>query len=245
MRADRTRKPLIGLPDAPNKNEGAAAWKDTLHRRPAVPRRRGCEAWWDHNRLKVEAGIKPGPRHKIGGTMRYIIGIDPGITGAVAFLNGDDVTIFDTPYFTVKGKKSKTTGKPSQRKIYDDDGMAGIISDLLYDEDGRGIVPNYSCHCFIEKVGAMPGEGAVGAFSFGCGWGIWRGILAGNRIPRTFVTPQAWKKEIMKGISDKTAARVRASQLFPRQAHLFKLAKHDGRAEAALIAKYGQLFLGR
>lgn len=39
--------------------------------------------------------------------------------------------------------------------------------------------------------------------------------------------------------ADKAAARHRASQLWPGLADSFALVKHDGRAEAALIALHG------
>ena len=118
-----------------------------------------------------------------------IIGIDPGKTGAVAklFCNIEGVTfasVHDTPYID----------------DYDEDGMAR----LLGDED--------ETHVFLEKVGAMPGQGVVSMFNFGKGYGIWRGILGALYRPRTFVTPQAWKKEMMQGIKDKDAARPRAIQ---------------------------------
>lgn len=145
--------------------------------------------------------------------------------------------IVDTPTFQVENGKSKKTGKMKKKTIFDDDQMATVLNPYVL---GDGV------HCFIEKVGAMPEQGVTSMFGFGCGWGIWRGILAAYRIPRTFVTPQAWKKVIMEGISskdDKNAARMRASQLFPRCAHLFERTCDDGRAEAALIAKYGQLQL--
>ncbi len=163
-----------------------------------------------------------------------IIGIDPGIYGAVAIVKGDTLRIYDTPFFEVKGAKSKKTGKEKTKRVYDEDGMAEILRPYIL---GVGV------HCFIEKVGPMPKEGVVGAFSFGCGWGIWRGILAAHSIPRTFVVPQMWKKKMMEGISDKDAARMRACQLFPQYTHLFAKKKDVDRADAALIAKYGQMIL--
>jgi crossover junction endodeoxyribonuclease RuvC len=75
-------------------------------------------------------------------------------------------------------------------------------------------------------------------FSFGFSAGLVDGVLAGLGIPTTYVTPQSWKRAA--GLtSDKSAVRLRAAQLFPDMAKHFARVKDDGRAEAALIARYG------
>ena len=152
-----------------------------------------------------------------------IIGIDPGQTGAVAILYGDSgVTIWDTPTEIVKkGKGTKTEYLPAE------------MAALLY------VLPS-GCHCYLEKVGAMPGQGVTSMFNFGKGYGLWIGILAALNIPYTLVTPQAWKKDIMAGQSDKDAARGRAQQLFPKVASQLSRKKDIGRADALLIAEYGR-----
>lgn len=160
----------------------------------------------------------------------YIVGIDPGLDGAVAIMCTETgkIEITDTPTTTYKsGKKNK--------RMFLAQEMANI---LIPAEMGVGT------QVFIEQVSAMPGQGVTSMFGFGKGYGIWIGICAALRIPTTFVTPQRWKKEIMAGIPDKTAARIRAQQLFPAVAPVMKLVKHDGRAEALLIAEYGRRSLG-
>jgi hypothetical protein len=54
----------------------------------------------------------------------------------------------------------------------------------------------------------------------------------------TLVPPRRWKSALQVPAS-KDAARFRASQLLPQAAHLWPLKKHDGRAEAALLAVFG------
>ena len=81
-------------------------------------------------------------------------------------------------------------------------------------------------------------EGTVGAFSFGRGVGLLEGILAANFIPTTQITPAVWKKA-MQCPGDKDQARARASDVLPRHAGKWPLKKHDGRAEAALLAVHG------
>jgi hypothetical protein len=43
---------------------------------------------------------------------------------------------------------------------------------------------------WLEKVHTMPGEGPVGAFSFGRTYGLIRGICCANFLPINDVTPQ-------------------------------------------------------
>lgn len=151
---------------------------------------------------------------------RVIVGIDPGKTGAIATLrDGKLVSVEDMPTIEIL-----VSGKKRDRQ------SAAALSDLLADES--------ISHVFLEQVGVRPMEGAVGAFSFGRGFGQIEGILAAIRIPHTLVTPQVWKKKL--GVpADKGGARLFASRLFPDHAKLFARVKDDGRAEAALIAYYG------
>jgi hypothetical protein len=100
---------------------------------------------------------------------------------------------------------------------------------------------------YIEEVNASPQMGVVSAFSFGEGKGILLGVAAAMGVPTTLVKPTQWKKQ-MRVPADKRASVQRASQLFPAVAPLFKGPRggvFDGRAEAALIALYGAMELGR
>jgi len=154
-----------------------------------------------------------------------IIGIDPGVTGAVAIISRSGVGLYDTPTALVKvGKTARTEYMPAE--------MAALL---------RG---ERNAHVFIEKVGAMPGQGVTSMFGFGKGFGLWLGILSALEIPYTLVTPQAWKKLMMSGMADKDAARTRAQQLFPGAAAALSRKKDIGRADALLIAEYGRRTLG-
>ena len=150
-----------------------------------------------------------------------LMGADPGLSGALAFLDTDsgDLEILDMPTL-----KAGTGGK----RIID-------LATLAREIDARS---DYVRHAFVEAVSTRPGEGAVGAFSFGQGFGALCGIIVANFIPRTFVRPAVWKKAL--GVpAAKDAARDRASQLLPQHAAQWARVKDDGRAEAALIAYYG------
>jgi hypothetical protein len=65
-----------------------------------------------------------------------------------------------------------------------------------------------------------------------------RGIISANFIPVEYIRPQKWKKAL-RVPANKDAARQRANEIFPKFADQWSKKKWDGRAEAALIAKYG------
>jgi hypothetical protein len=145
---------------------------------------------------------------------RVILGIDPGKTGALAF------------YFTAEPFRVAVEDMP----IVNDKVNAPLLSDILWKYG-----PTYAV---IEAVGARPGQGVSSMFNFGVSYGIAIGVLGTRAVPLHFVTPAKWKKHF--GLSsDKEQSRAKAIQLFPACSSSFARKKDDGRAEAALIAKYG------
>lgn len=156
----------------------------------------------------------------------FVLGCDPGLSGALAFYRPDTGALqtHDMPTLAAgKGQKSA--------RIIDRAALASML-----DRDDIA-------HAWVESVGARPGEAPNRAFTFGLGYGVLLGILAANFIPLTLVTPNAWKKALRVPAS-KEGARARASELLPRHAGQWPLAKHDGRAESAMIALYGARQLG-
>ena len=151
-----------------------------------------------------------------------IIGIDPGLKGALAVWDGELLAIEDMPIV-----KAKSRGN--------DLNLPGLVD--IFDILGHG-----ADHAFIEQVSAMPGQGVSSTFKFGSVYGATRALVMANRIPMTLVHPSKWKPEF--GLTkDKEVSRARALELFPRFSHLFSLKKHSDRAEAALIALYGRNML--
>jgi crossover junction endodeoxyribonuclease RuvC len=150
-----------------------------------------------------------------------ILGIDPGLSGALAFLETrtNTIEVVDMPTVTVmRNRKEKREVSPQ------------LVADI--------VVKRHVEAAFLEKVNAMAGQGVSSVFSFGRSAGIIEGVLAAFDIPTTLVTPQAWQKAM--GVRDgKDGSRERAMQLFPASAELFQRKKDDGRSDASLIAKYG------
>lgn len=152
--------------------------------------------------------------------MSYVIGIDPGINGAIAiFRDGVLHRLIDMPTLEID------SGKTKKRHI-SAAGLATILNVFISDAD---------CHVVTERVTARPGQGVTSMFNFGRSAGIIEGVVAALLIPNTYVTPQAWTKAVGRA-AGKDASRMRAMELFPTRAELFKRAKDDGRADAALIA---------
>jgi crossover junction endodeoxyribonuclease RuvC len=92
-------------------------------------------------------------------------------------------------------------------------------------------------HCFIENVHAMPAQGVSSSFQFGRMFGAVE-MIANNLCEREphYVTPQKWKGYF--GLSrDKHASMMKATEFYG--AEHWGLKKHEGVAEAALIATWG------
>lgn len=152
--------------------------------------------------------------------MKTILGIDPGMSGALAIYDGTELIIHDMPTFEITKGKNK-------RKRIDVSALKRIVETCDFDT-----------HAFIEQVSAQPGNGAAAAFTYGFGCGVIEAVVQCCGLAFTYAPPQTWKKA-MSCPKDKDAARHRASQLLPKFAHCWDLKKHDGRAEASLIALYG------
>lgn len=149
----------------------------------------------------------------------YYIGIDPGITGAIAVLdsNAKFVTLIDMPVMA-KGKgHSKIKNQVNPVALYE------------------SLAPYKSSIALLEQVNAMPAQGVSSMFSLGDTFGSIRSVLATLYIPVELVSPQTWKK-FYKLPADKEIARAKAIQLFP-EASLHRK-KDSDRAEALLMAKY-------
>ena len=155
--------------------------------------------------------------------MSFVIGIDPGASGAVAILERDGslVQVFEMPAVEVK------VGKAMKRRVSPEMLAAEL---RLYNVSGTV--------AFIEQVAAMPGQGVSSMFAFGESFGLAKGVLAGLAIPVQTVLPGKWKRALALN-AGKDASRAKAAALWPQHAGEFRRVKDDGKAEAALIAHWG------
>lgn len=154
-----------------------------------------------------------------------IIGVDPGISGALVMLDPATMRIWkwtDMPVIEAGGKRTVSATM-----------LALTIAEWasLASATGRRL------QAIVEEVGAMPGQGVTSMFSFGRSFGTLIGVLAGTGVATEFARPAAWKKGA--GLTkDKGAARKAAQERFPDAAGVFAQVKDDGRAEAALLARW-------
>lgn len=145
--------------------------------------------------------------------MKMILGVDPGMTGALALADvetGDLHSVIDMP--TIENRV---------------DGVAIRMWLNKFDID----------YAVIEKVHSMPQQGVASTFKFGAAYGLVLGVVEGLGIPVTLVSPSKWKKDLEVG-SDKEIARAAALEEWPTSNFIFKRKKDHGRAEAALLTKW-------
>lgn len=144
-----------------------------------------------------------------------VIGIDPGVSGAIALVSPKGtVLVHDMPVMKL-GKSSRVNA-------------AHLSSLLSAARDG---------HAVIEHVAAMPKQGVVSVFSFGHAAGVVEGVLPALGISYELVRPAVWKRHFKLIGADKEASRAKAIQLYPNAPLDRK--KDAGRAEAILLARYG------
>ena len=157
------------------------------------------------------------------------MGVDVGILGGIAVLdNGKLVAVYDMPTVDVP-YKNKT------RKEVDPFGLHKI----LFENNPDRIV--------VESVNAFKGQGVTSMFRFGESFGIVKGVAASYvfRDHLIFVKPQAWKRKMNLLKTEKDDARILCLEMFASNKEWFKLKKHSGRADAALIAMSAYLDLNK
>jgi hypothetical protein len=161
------------------------------------------------------------------------LGIDVGVTGAIACLreDGSCVDVIDLPvgYTQVEGG----TGK----KVRQVDCIA--LRDII-----RKLRGGEQAFAVVEKTQATPTLGVVTAFSMGMQLAS---VIDGVRLGGCgygLVAPQSWKRgmglmDSSKSYSEKKRASLKmARELYPRAP--LDYACNDGRAEALLIAHWHQ-----
>ncbi len=153
-----------------------------------------------------------------------IIGIDPGISGSICFLeNGKVIDVVEMPTMA-EGKKNKRQVNGSQ--IYNE-----ILKRISKTE-------KHDIRIIIEQVSAMPGQGVTSMFNFGQSFGILKGICSAMQLPMYFVRPAKWKKYFGLIKTEKDASRTRAIEMFPYFSSQLSRKKDSNKADAILIASF-------
>ena len=153
-----------------------------------------------------------------------IIGIDPGISGAICFFEDGQVKeIIDMPVMA-EGKKNKRQ----------------INGPQVYNEILKRInnFPKKDIMVVIEQVSAMPGQGVTSMFNFGQSFGVLKGICSAMQLSMFFIRPAKWKKYFSLIKTEKDASRTKVIEIFPYISNGLSRKKDSNKADAVLIASF-------
>ncbi len=151
-----------------------------------------------------------------------IIGIDPGLSGAIAVLHNKKViNMYDMPVMA-EGKKNKRQLNSSQ--------LVNILTDNINGDEEAIVV--------VEQVNAMPGQGVTSMFNFGQTFGAIKGVCAALKLPIFFVRPSKWKKHFELINSSKDASRTKVIEMYPTLSSQLAKKRDVNKSDAILIAKF-------
>ena len=151
-----------------------------------------------------------------------IIGIDPGLSGAIAILENNKVLeIFDIPVMS-EGKKNK--------KQLNSALLVSLLRENIHNNEEVAVV--------VEQVNAMPGQGVTSMFNFGQTFGAIKGICAALDLPIFFVRPSKWKKHFELINSSKDSSRTKVIEMYPKLSNQLAKKKDVNKSDAILIARF-------
>lgn len=151
---------------------------------------------------------------------RFLIGIDPGLSGGIAVLDGSGELCNAIAFEKLSNHE---------------------IAEWLE----RYAASGFPVKAALEKVGAMPGQGVCAMFTFGTSYGFLQGLLAAHKVSYIDVTPQKWQKRLGIPPKQKEATKTEFKRLLQAKAHqrwphkISEITKAV--ADAALIAEYLRL----
>ena len=151
-----------------------------------------------------------------------IIGIDPGLSGAIAVLEDIKVlNLFEMPVMA-EGKKNKRQLNSAQ--------LVNIIKENTNGDEEIAVI--------VEQVNAMPGQGVTSMFNFGQTFGAIKGVCAALGLPIFFVRPSKWKKHFELINSSKDASRTKVIEMYPSFSKQLAKKKDVNKSDAILIARF-------
>lgn len=158
---------------------------------------------------------------------RWVLGIDPGLSGAFVLTNGEVVEVFKMPI--------NKSGKDQEVSYI---GVYHLLSNLRETYFGINV--------YLERAVSF-GMGTKSAFNYGRGFAAIEIAIHTLLLPVTYVEPQKWTKQMHQGISadlkPKAKSLVAVNRLFPKLVKQLptntKGALLDGPVDALLIAAWG------
>ena len=151
-----------------------------------------------------------------------IVGIDPGLSGAIAILEDNKVlSLFDMPVMS-EGKKNKKQLNSAQ--------LVNILRENILNSEDIAVV--------VEQVNAMPGQGVTSMFNFGQTFGAIKGVSAALNLPIFFVRPSKWKKHFELINSSKDSSRTKVIEMYPSLSSQLSKKKDVNKSDAVLITRF-------
>ena len=151
-----------------------------------------------------------------------IIGIDPGLSGAIAVMEDNKVlNLFDIPVMS-EGKKNKRQLNSSH--------LVNLIKENIEQNEEVAVV--------VEQVNAMPGQGVTSMFNFAQTFGAIKGVCAALELPIYFVRPSKWKKHFELINSSKDSSRTKVIEMYPSLSSQLAKKKDVNKSDAILIARF-------
>ena len=127
-----------------------------------------------------------------------IVGIDPGLSGAIAILEDKKVlNVYDMPVMA-EGKKNKRQINSAQ--------LVNLLRENNENDEELVVI--------VEQVNAMPGQGVTSMFNFGQTFGAIKGVCAALNLPIFFVRPSKWKKHFELINSSKDSSRTKVIEMY-------------------------------
>ena len=151
-----------------------------------------------------------------------IIGIDPGVSGAISVLDDKQViNVYDMPVM-IDGKKNKKQVNGAQ--------LTFLLREKINLKKEIVVV--------VEHVTAMPGQGVTSMFNFGQSLGVIKGVCAALELPIYLIRPMKWKKHFDLLKTNKDASRTKVIQIYPSLSPQLSKKKDSNKADAILIGLY-------
>lgn len=153
-----------------------------------------------------------------------VLGIDIGLTGAIAAIDHVSAAVEDMPTQPLPGDRQV-------KREVDPRALMLLVRQLVR--------PGVEALAVMEDVHAGVGMGTTGPASLMDSKGCIRAVLSIARIDVRTVQPRVWKRAY--GLtSDKGGSLVEARRMFPLLSDALKRKRDHNRAEALLIAAYAR-----
>ncbi len=147
--------------------------------------------------------------------MKFILGADPGMTGALALIDQHGNLIHTADIVSIEGRVDGYSLRDS-------------------------IVAMMECYginmAVVENVGSMPKQGVSTTFKFGRAAGCLDGVLQALDCPMAYVTPAQWKTKLKMSGKAKDYPRQWCRQHWPTVSDFNAVGKGQARADAACLA---------